>query len=59
VNPYATIGVCYNETATKIGSRRYYYTPFFEQNNPIIDEENGGNYTPCTDDFGMSQFFNQ
>lgn len=42
-----------------MGRRRFYYTPFYEQNNPIIDELTAGNYTPCTDDSGMIKYFNQ
>jgi hypothetical protein len=60
VNPYATIGICYTpNSAVKLGRRRFYYTPFFEQNNPILNELNSGNYTPCTDDMGMESYFNQ
>lgn len=61
MNPYATIGICYTPTSITKGRRRFYYTPFFEQNNPIIGDESvsAGNYTPCTDDSGMERYFNQ
>jgi len=45
VNPYATIGLCYGITSansinprtrtSRYPRRRYYYTPWFEQNNPL------------------------
>ena len=57
INPYATIGICYTPpTERTYGRRRYWYTPFFEQNNPIMTEEaNGG---ACTDDFNIADFYN-
>jgi hypothetical protein len=60
VNPYATIGICYGQDLSqpKLGRRRFYYTPFFEQNNPIMTELNAGNYIPCVDDSGMEKYFN-
>jgi len=41
------------------GRKRFYYTPFYEQNNPVLDDLTAGNYTPCTDDSGMTKYFNQ
>lgn len=36
VNPYATIGICYTPKTIKLNRKRFYYTPFFEQNNPKL-----------------------
>lgn len=59
INPYATIGICYTPQQITYGRRRFYYTPFYEQNNPIITELTVGNSAPCTDDSGMAKFLNQ
>jgi len=59
VNPYATIGICYTPTSIPYNKKRFWYTPFFEQNNPVMTELMAGNYTPCTDDSGMTAYFNR
>jgi hypothetical protein len=60
VNPYATIGLCYGIpagehiiSARTHPRRRYYYTPWFEQNNPLNSDS-----PPCSDDQPLSIFFN-
>lgn len=57
INPYATTGICYTPASTKPGRRRFYYTPFFEQNNPIMGVGSGS--SPCTDDDGIQKYFNR
>lgn len=56
VNPYATIGICYTPSSYDSNKRRFWYTPFFEQNNPIMNQANTG--APCTDDVGITEYFN-
>lgn len=60
VNPYATISICYTPTSKKTNQkrRRYWYTPFFEQNNPMIGE-NASTGAPCTDDVHITDYFNR
>ena len=58
VNPYATIGICYTPDTIDPKKRRYWYTPFFEQNNPIMGEAGVTSGAPCTDDVGMTVYFN-
>ena len=59
LNPYATIGICYTPKDYKLGRRRFWYTPFHEVNNPILTEENKHSGGPCTDDDGITDFFNK
>lgn len=59
VNPYATIGLCYTPAEFNSKRRRYWYTPFFEQNNPIMEEVGASSGAPCTDDVGITNYFNK
>lgn len=55
VNPYATTGICYSSSSGNKNRRRFWRTPFLEQNNPMMNESNAA---PCTDDSGLTTFFN-
>ena len=57
VNPYATIGLCYTPSEINPRKRRFWYTPWFQQNNPIQSTANSG--APCTDDVGITNYFNK
>lgn len=59
VNPYATIGICYTPATVDPKKRRFWYTPFFEQNNPIMGEVGSSSGAPCTDDVGITEYFNK
>ena len=59
VNPYATIGICYTPASVDPKKRRFWYTPFFEQNNPIMGEVGASSGAPCTDDVGITSYFNK
>lgn len=62
VNPYGTTGTCYTPKGQFKGTRRkLWYTPFHQVNNPKITaaEAKDKNYSPCTDDLDISNYFNK
>ncbi len=60
VNPYATTGICYTpDKMTNVNRRRFYYVPFHKRNNQKLSEIKSGPNSPCTDDAGMTLYFNK